>query len=79
MALKHSHPYYTQIQVQMAVTGYQKTLFLVQTSEALTVEEIPYDAKFAKEIFETADNQYKSVFIEEYLEKKYVNGLDILK
>ena len=43
------------------------------------MEIIPYDLEFCQELVSNATLLYKSVFIEEYLEARFVHGLEVLK
>ena len=44
-----------------------------------TVEEIQYDPKFCKDVLTQVDMIYDSVFIEEFLEMKFIHGIELLK
>ena len=48
--LKRTHQYFFQVQGQMAVTNINSCDFVVWTPTEFTVETIPFDAKFWKEI-----------------------------
>ncbi|XP_069069049.1 uncharacterized protein [Pleurodeles waltl] len=45
-ALKKDHPYYTQVQTQMATTGLKKTDFVVYTKKETAIAPVEFDAKF---------------------------------
>ena len=76
VGMKRKHKYFDQIQMQMAITGYPTTIFLVQTAESFITLEIDHEPDYTKELLLAADKQYKSVFIEEYLQMKYLPNLD---
>ena len=59
------------------VTGFKETLFVIQTKKGIAVQNIPYDQEFCEEMVSIAESLYKSTFIEEYLEAKYIKGLEI--
>ncbi|XP_078521775.1 uncharacterized protein LOC144791018 [Lissotriton helveticus] len=46
--LKKDHPYYTQVQTQMATSGVKKTDFVVYTEKETTYAPVKFDAKFWK-------------------------------
>lgn len=44
--LKQSHPYFYQIQGQLAITGRKWCNFIIYTTVGISVERIMYDPKF---------------------------------
>ena len=46
LKLKHSHPYYSQVQGQMAITERHWCDFIVYTKKGIHVERIDFDAEF---------------------------------
>ena len=76
VGMKRKHKYFDQIQMQMAVTGYPTTTFMVQTAKSFITFEIHHEPDYTKKLLCAADLQYKSVFIEEYLQMKYLPNLD---
>ena len=76
VGLKRKHKYFMQIQMQMAVTGYPTTTFMVQTAKSFITLEIDHEPDYTQRLLWAADQQYKSVFIEEYLQMKYLPNLD---
>ena len=49
ICLKRNHPYYSQIQGQLPITGRSWCDFLIFTKQGIAVETIHYDEKFWKE------------------------------
>ena len=46
LKLRHNHPYFSQVQGQMAVTGRTWCDFVIYTEKGLSVERIPFDRDF---------------------------------
>ena len=44
--LKKCHPYYTQVQGQLALTGAEWCDFIVYTHKGLIIQRIPFDLTF---------------------------------
>ena len=61
--LKRGHPYYTQIQGQMGVTGTSWCDFVVYTSEGLSIERIPFDLPFWLTLMESLRSFYFKYFL----------------
>ena len=61
--LKVDHPYYTQVQGQMAVTGARWCDFKVLTSRGLYVQRITFDPVFRAELNQKLVSYYFSHFI----------------
>lgn len=45
-SLKKDHPYYTQVQCQMATTGFEKADFVVHTNKDTVITSVDFDAEF---------------------------------
>lgn len=56
--LKRSHPYFTQVQFQMAVTGLQKADFVVFTQRDLAVVQVDFDPRFWEETVSRLERFY---------------------
>lgn len=59
-ALKKDHPYYTQVQTQMATTGLKKTDFVVYTKKETAIAPVEFDAKF----WETTEPKLEKFYTE---------------
>ena len=76
IGMRRKHKYFMQIQMQMAITGYPTTTFMVQTPKSFITLHIDHEPDYTKKVLWAADDCYKSVFIEEYLQMKYLPNLD---
>ena len=76
IGMRRKHKYFMQIQMQMAITGYPTTTFMVQTPKSFITLHIDHEPEYTKKVLWAADDCYKSVFIEEYLQMKYLPNLD---
>ncbi|KAJ1087437.1 hypothetical protein NDU88_000608 [Pleurodeles waltl] len=61
--LKKDHPYYTQVQTQMAATGVKKTDFVVYTKKETTIAPVKFDAKFWKATEPKLEKFYNDVVV----------------
>ncbi|KAL9967600.1 hypothetical protein ACROYT_G025862 [Oculina patagonica] len=62
--LKEDHPYYAQVQGQMAVTGAQWCDFIVYTSKGIYVQRIPFDPVFWAQLQQKLYSYYFDHFIQ---------------
>lgn len=69
--LKRNHPYYTQVQVQMHVTGVHLCDFVVWTTKGTLVDEIKYDADFMKISLQFIEMYFKKCFAPTYVELNF--------
>ena len=46
LKLDCKHKYYTQVQMQMSVTGHRNTYFVIWTPHGISIEEIKFDEDF---------------------------------
>ena len=59
--LKRNHPYYSQVQGQMAITGRKWCHFIIFTTQGLSVEMIKYDENFwTTKLLPALDGFYKN-------------------
>lgn len=79
ISLKRSHKYYTQVQMQMFVTGRKFADFVVWTTKSTSIERIPYDPNHILPIVEMAKKCYYEVFVPEYYEQRIPRHLKTLK
>ncbi|XP_059847481.1 uncharacterized protein LOC132406183 [Hypanus sabinus] len=63
--LKKNHPYFTQVQCQMAVTGISKTDFVVYTEQDIAVVPVEFNGKFWKETVEKLEDFYTRAVLPE--------------
>ena len=63
MELKTSHPYYFQVQTQMAVSGLQKCDFVTYTNKSIHIVEIDFNKKFWDDVITKVTIFYKSQII----------------
>ena len=61
--LKEDHPYYAQVQGQMAATGARWCDFIVYTSKGLYVQRIPFDPMFWRNLKQKLLSYYFTQFI----------------
>ena len=61
--LKEDHPYYAQVQGQMAVTGARWCDFIVYTSKGLYVQRMPFDPTFWRDLKQKLLSYYFTHFI----------------
>ncbi|XP_072110562.1 uncharacterized protein [Mobula birostris] len=63
--LKKNHPYFTQVQCQMAVTGISKADFVVYTEKDIAVVPVEFDGEFWKETLEKLEDFYTRAVLPE--------------
>ena len=63
LSLKRNHAYYTQCQIQMAVTGIPKSYFVVWTAHGLFTEMITFD----KDLWGTMKHKLTDFYIDYYV------------
>ena len=61
--LKEDHPYYAQVQGQIAVTGARWCDFIVYTSKGPYVQRIPFDPTFWRDLKQKLLSYYFTHFI----------------
>ena len=71
LTLKKTHPYWTQVQVQLHVTGFQFAHFVVWTEQDLHIEIIKRDNDFLNTNLSKANKVYKVAILPELLAKWY--------
>ena len=79
LKLKRSHKYFTQIQVQLFVTGRKNAKFILQTPYTITVEDIKFDEEFFFEKLRKVEENYETVFIPEFFEHRMFRKLNIVR
>ena len=62
----------------MEITGFKVCRFIVQSPKGFTEEFIEYSPVFCKKLLDDAKMMYDSVFIEEYMDKQFLDHLPIL-
>ena len=71
LRLKKSHPYHTQVQVQLHVTGFCFAHFVVWTEKGMHRETIMRDDEFFNTHLSRANEVYKVAILPELLAKWY--------
>lgn len=66
--LKVTHKYYTQMQIQMHVTGIHRCDFVVWTPQGIFIQGIKYDQALVSTFLEQIEFYYKNVFAPLYFE-----------
>jgi hypothetical protein len=61
--LKENHPYYSQVQGQMGVTGARWCDFIVYTSKGLYVQRIPFNHRHWSELKDKLEAYYFNQFV----------------
>lgn len=62
--LKDSHPYYAQVQGQMAITGVKWCDFVLFTKMGLSIERIPFNPQYWMELENKLVSYYYNNFID---------------
>lgn len=70
MKLKRNHPYYYQIQTQMAITERLWCDFVIWTSKGFHVEKIYYDGTFIEPILKHVSAFHQNILAPEYFEMR---------
>lgn len=65
LALKMTHPYFTQVQCQLAVTGLKMADFVVFTQRDLAVVSVPFDPDFWDQTLERLERFYRDAIMPE--------------
>ncbi|XP_074860351.1 uncharacterized protein LOC142018436 [Carettochelys insculpta] len=73
-SLKRDHPYYTQLQFQLATTGFDKADFVVHTNKDTVITPVGFDAEFWEKTEPKLEKFYKEAVIP-HLEEKRSNSL----
>ena len=63
----------------MYVTGFKKTLFMMQTPNAYSIEEIAYEAPWTENLVKTAEENYLKIVIPEYFEMRMPRNLPLAR
>ena len=80
LRLKHTHPYFCQVQGQMAITGRSWCDFVMYTEKGLSVERIPFDSTFwEKELLPKLVAFYDNCLAPEIVCPVHVLGMPIQK
>ena len=61
--LKKGHPYYTQVQGQLALTGAEWCDFIVYTHKGLIIQRIPFDLTFWNSLYKKLAEVYFGYYI----------------
>ena len=75
--LKHSHLYFAQVQGQMGIGKSNWCDFIVYTKEGITVERIPFDQQYWKELLSKLIEFYDLCVAPEIVCPKHPLGLPI--
>ena len=67
LTLKKQHKYYTQCQVQMAVTGYKHCFFMVWTPHGKFIEHITFDEKLWEDLKSKFKGYYNNFYLKTIL------------
>lgn len=70
MKLKKSHPYYYQIQTQMAITERLWCDFVIWTPKGFHVEKISYDGNFIEPVLKHVSGFHQNILAPEYFEMR---------
>ncbi|XP_067392668.1 uncharacterized protein [Emydura macquarii macquarii] len=73
-SLKRSHPYYTQVQCQLATTGFDRADFVVHTNKDTVITSVDFDAGFWERIEPKLEKFYMEAVIP-HLEEKSSNAV----
>ncbi|XP_032081019.1 uncharacterized protein LOC116513859 [Thamnophis elegans] len=73
-SLKKNHPYYTQVQCQMKVSGLKKTDFVVHTNKETAIAPVDFDPAFWKQTVPKLEKFYTDAVVP-YLEKNGPSAL----
>ncbi|XP_062987498.1 uncharacterized protein LOC134402098 [Elgaria multicarinata webbii] len=68
-SLKKTHPYYTQVQCQMGVTGLEKADFVVHTNKETVIAPVDFDPAFWEKTVPKLEKFYTDAVVP-FLEKK---------
>ena len=63
----------------MYVTGFKKTLFMMQTPKGYSIETVAYAEKWTEDLIKTAEENYFKVFIPEYFEMRKPRKLQLAR
>lgn len=63
LALKRTHPYFTQVQCQLAVTGLKMADFVVFTQRDLAVVSVPFDPDFWDQTLGKLERFYRDAIV----------------
>lgn len=66
--LKTNHKYYTQMQIQMHVTGIHDCDFVVWTPQGIYIQGVKYDKELVSSFLNKIDFYYKNIFTRLYFE-----------
>ena len=78
ITLKHSHPYYMQVQGQMAITGRTWCDFVVWTlKQPHSVERVYFDPELWKSMVTKLDKFYKKAMIPEMFTNRVKRGISL--
>lgn len=75
--LKKDHPYYSQVQGQMALTKRKWCDFIVYTEKGISIERIDFDEVFWKELSQKLINFYDNCLAPEIVNPIHVLGLKV--
>eukprot|EP00117_Sycon_ciliatum_P020927 scpid39333/ scgid18501/ len=82
LSLKKSHQYFSQVQMEMAVTGHKWTDFVVFTTcdgvHSIHVERIAFDEEFWKENLEKIHSFYRKFVVLELVTRRLLRNLSLL-
>ncbi|XP_026578533.1 uncharacterized protein LOC113451365 [Pseudonaja textilis] len=73
-SLKKTHPYYTQVQCQMGVSGLDKTDFVVHTNKETAIAPVDFDPVFWKQTVPKLEKFYTDAVVP-YLEEKNLSAV----
>ena len=68
--LNRNHPYFSQVQTQMAVTGRSWCDFFVYTRHGFHLERITFDASFWQKLVEAVDYFFANYIALELIKKR---------
>lgn len=70
LTLKKSHPYYFQVQGQMAVTGRNWCDFVIWTRKGISIERIPFDISLWKDILPKLSMFFRDCIVPEIFSRR---------
>lgn len=71
-SLKKTHPYYTQVQCQLQVTGLEKADFVVHTNKETVIAPVNFDADFWEKTVPKLEKFYMDAVVPQLEEKQSV-------
>ena len=78
LTLRHNHPYYSQVQGQMAITGRSWCDFVIYTEKGLSIERISFNCDFWQmELLPKLTDFYDNCLAPEIVSPVHVLGIPV--